>query len=113
MVAQFEIIGNYNVMKLPNGMYRVKVNNGNIGAGLWDEAAVNKLRQKYSTTQNITNADNPYKMSYKDSKNILLWGTGEPGLHNLKAFDEALFTVLDEEVKAPKNILLTGLWGLI
>lgn len=47
-MAGVETIGNYDVKPLGNGKYSVALNNGNMGAAVVDEAAVQKLREKYN-----------------------------------------------------------------
>ena len=121
MVRQVEIIGDYNVMKLPNGMYRVSVNNGNIGAGLWDEASVIKLREKYGVnTASHSLPDIKYnspvgsKMPYDEARKIFIHGSGEVGFHNIKLFDEAINTLMEHESNRVRGLfkdkLPGGLW---
>ena len=47
-MAGVEVIGNYNVTPLGNGQYSIALNNGNMGARIGDELAVEQLREKYN-----------------------------------------------------------------
>ena len=48
MTLRVETIGNYDIKKLPNGMYSVSLNNGNMGAFMTDEAGLLKFKEKYA-----------------------------------------------------------------
>ena len=48
VMAGVEVIGNYNVTPLGNGQYSIALNNGNMGARIGDESAVEQLREKYN-----------------------------------------------------------------
>ena len=104
-----ETIGNYNVRRLPNGMYSVSVNNGNIGAGMWSEEAVNKLREKYSpngdnyvSSGTDAKTEKP-KMTYEDAKKIYLFGSGKWGWDNIKLLEEAEQVMIYHETNWVKD----------
>lgn len=48
VMAGVEVIGNYNVTPIGNGQYSIALNNGNMGARIGDETAVEQLREKYN-----------------------------------------------------------------
>lgn len=109
MALQVETIGNYNVRKLPNGMYSVSLNNGNLGAFMCDEEGVKKLREKYhpSGDRFVASSSNEGmespKMTYEDAKKIYLFGTGKWGFDNIRTLQEAEQVILEHEANMVKN----------
>ena len=79
MVVGVDTIGNYNITKLPNGMYSVSLNNGNIGAFMTDEAGLLKFKEKLENkgdtfvSNNTVNTNKP-KMSYEDANKLVALG---------------------------------------
>ena len=80
MALGVETFGNYNIRKLPNGMYSVSLNNGNMGAFMTDEAGLLKFKEKHQNkgdtfVSNSTGNTNEPKMSYEEASKIAALGT--------------------------------------
>jgi hypothetical protein len=98
MALGVETIGNYDIKKLPNGMYSVSLNNGNMGAFMTDEAGLLKFKEKYANkgdtfASNNTKKSNKPKMSYEEANKIILLSTVPGALFLLAAtgqYTEAL-----------------------
>ncbi len=56
-----EVIGNYNVTPLGNGQYSIALNNGNMGARIGDESAVEQLREKYNKSSDTFEKKSSHK----------------------------------------------------
>ena len=93
MTLRVETIGNYDIKKLPNGMYSVSLNNGNMGAFMTDEAGLLKFKEKYANkgdtvVSNNTKNSNKPKMSYEEANRIVLLGTVPGTLFFLNQTDQ-------------------------
>jgi len=72
MTMNVTTVGNYDVKPLPNGMYSVALNNGNLGAFMTDRKGVEKFLEKYNGSGDkfvSTNTKKP-KMSYEEAKSL-------------------------------------------
>lgn len=72
MTMNVTTVGNYDIKPLPNGMYSVALNNGNIGAFMTDKKGVEKFLEKYNGSGDkfVSTKTMKPKMSYEEAKSL-------------------------------------------
>ena len=107
MALGMETFGNYNIRKLPNGMYSVSLNNGNMGAFMTDEAGLAKFKEKYENKADrfvsSENNTDEQEMTYEEAKEIILHGTGKWGMESLRLNQQAIDVALRTEANWINN----------
>ena len=107
MALGMETFGNYNIRKLPNGMYSVSLNNGNMGAFMTDEAGLAKFKEKYENKADrfvsSENNTDEQEMTYEEAKEIILHGTGKWGMESLRLNQQAIDVALRTEANWIKD----------